>query len=367
MRSLLRASLRCALLAACALSAGCSPSEPETRKPPQPPTHAALRCAPQAFAAPPRSRDGFDGASALAWVDAIVNADGGLRPRTPTSTCHDATADWLEQALTHPGWTVHRQSFSGADYASVPKGSAQYFVNACSPADRAEVPAMRFTNLWAMRRGTSSDRTLLLGAHWDAKEDASGGGVVPAANDGASGMGVLLELQRVLEKNTIELPFNLVIAFFDGEDGFNDCHPLAGSLYFAHHLPVPVDRMILLDMVGDRDARFLHEESSVDADPDLVKLIWSKAETHGLGDNFTTHESDIVDDHRPFIDVGVPAVDIIDHARKTSHRFPPYWHTREDTVDKLSADMLGAMGELLLDVMQDPSFVALWPAGKRAR
>lgn len=364
MRSSLRVSMSCAALAACAVVAACSPSEPETRKPPQPPSHAPARCEPQSFTAPPRSRDGFDGASALAWADAIVNVGGGLRPRTPTSTCHDATADWLEKALAHPGWTVHRQSFTGTDYASLPKGSAEYFVNSCNPADRAEVPAMRFINLWALRRGVVTDRTLVLGAHWDAKEDATEGGVVPAANDGASGMAILLELQRVLDKNAIELPFNLVIAFFDGEDGFNDCHPLAGSLYFARHMPVAVDRMLLLDMVGDRDARFLHEQSSVDSDPDLVKLIWSKAKAHGLGQNFTTYQSDIVDDHRPFIDVGVPAVDIIDHARKTSHRFPPYWHTRADTVDKLSANMLGSMGELLLDVLQDPSFVALWPPAK---
>ena len=174
---------------------------------------------------------------------------------------------------------------------------------------------MTFINLWATRAGVSADRTLLIGAHWDAKEDAKGGGVVPGANDGASGMGILLELQRTIVNNDIRLPYNLVFAFFDGEDGFNDCHPLAGSLYFANHMPMPIDRMILLDMVGDEEARFLYEGASAMADPDLMNLVWAKAKTHGLGKNFTKVRSEIVDDHRPFIDAGVPSIDIIDHAQ----------------------------------------------------
>lgn len=312
----------------------------------------------QPFSAVPRTGGSFDGRAALAWVDAIVNLDGGLRPRTPGHLCHAVTVEWLHRALEHPGWTVQRQTFSGADYNALPKGSATSFMASCSPADRAEVPGFEFTNLYAFRPGTA-DRTLLIGAHWDAKEDAKGGGVVPGANDGASGMGVLLELQRAL--GDAVLPFNLVVAFFDGEDGFQDCHPLAGSLYFAQNLPRPIDRMILLDMVGDSAARFPREIASARSDPRLVELIWSKAPTHGLEDNFTSRRSEIVDDHRPFIDVGIPSVDIIDNARTSASRFPPYWHTRDDTVDKLSADMLGAMGELLLDVLQDPAFVAEWP------
>lgn len=341
-------------LLACACKETSAPARPH-------PAPSAATCTQaQPFAAPDRSGDRFDGTSALAWADAIVNTSGGLRPRTPTHVCHDTTVAWLEQALSHPGWTVRRQAFKGSDYLALDPGSASSFKHACSPADRAEVPNMHLANLYALRPGTA-DRTLLIGAHWDAKEDAKGGGVVPAANDGASGMAVLLELQRVLEATKTTLPFHLVVAFFDAEDGFNDCHPLAGSLYFAKHLPFPVDRMILLDMVGDEQARFPREMASVQSDPALVDLIWSKAASHGLGDNFTSRRTEIVDDHRPFIEVGVHAVDIIDNARDTPTRFPPYWHTTDDTVDKLSAKMLGAMGELLLDVLQDPSFTAEWP------
>ncbi len=347
------------LVAICGLLL-CSCKETSPPTPPAPAPTPPTCTEAQPFSAPTRSAAGFDGAAALAWTDAIVNTDQGLRPRTPTHVCHATTVGWLAKALEHPGWTVQRQSFKGSDYLALDKGSASGFMNACSPADRAEVPNIEFTNLFALRPG-SEDRTLLIGAHWDAKEDAKGGGVVPAANDGAAGMGLLLELQRLLEATQTTLRFNLVLAFFDGEDGFQDCHPLAGSLYFANHLPLAVDRMILLDMVGDKDARFPRERSSVQSDPSLVELIWSKAGTHGLAANFTSRKTEIVDDHRPFIDVGIHAVDLIDNARRTPTRFPPYWHTREDTVDKLSADMLGAIGELLLDVLQDPAFVGQWP------
>ncbi len=361
-------SLRRALAAVWVVAAlgACSPNEPETRTPSPPPTPSAA-CSVQALQPPARTAGSFDGGAALAWVDAIVNDGGQLRPRAPGAPCREGTVDWLERAMSHPGWTVKRQSFTGADYLTLSLGAAASFANACPPSDRGELPKHRFTNLWALRPGTRTDLTLLIGAHWDAKEDAREGGVVPAANDGASGMGLLLELMRALEAERVVLPFNLVVAFFDGEDGFNDCHPLAGSLYFAQHLPVPIDRMLLLDMVGDEDARFLYESASVTADPELVKLIWTKAKSHGLGKNFTRFENEILDDHRPFIEVGIPAVDIIDNARNTPTRFPPYWHTREDTVDKLSAAMLDRMGELLLDVMQDPSFTALWPQPRRSK
>ncbi len=347
------------LLALCTLAlATCR--ETSAPAPPLPAPTPPVCSQRQPLEVPKRSGKGFDGESALAWAGAVVRTNAGLRPRTPADLCHDETVDWLERAMEHPGWTVQRQSFSGSDYLALDKGSATSFMNACGPADRSEIPNFSFSNLYAFRPG-SADRTLLIGAHWDAKEDAKGGGVVPAANDGASGMGVILELQRVLETNQTMLPFNLVVAFFDGEDGFQDCHPLAGSLYFAKNLPLPLDRMILLDMVGDAAARFPRERSSVRSDPKLVDLIWSKAATYGLSENFTNISSEIVDDHRPFIDAGIFSVDLIDNARSTPTRFPPYWHTPDDTVDNLSAEMLRSMGELLLDVMQDPAFVAEWP------
>lgn len=326
--------------------------------PGQPDVTPADACGGGGLRAPP-SGPGFDGEAALAWVEEIVYHDGELRPRVPSLEGHTCTSRHLAEALAVDGWTVTRDSFPASQYIDLPKGSASSWAREswCGAEEYAELQDFTFHNLIAVKPGDDS-RTLLLGAHWDAKEDASDGGIVPAANDGASGMGVLLELQRVLAD--IELPYTVAIAFFDGEDGFNDCHPLAGSIHFAATMQIRVDRLILLDMVGDIDARFPREQHSRNSDPALQDLVWSKAPDHGLDEQFTDTIKSVVDDHRPFIDAGIPSIDIIDYDRPSTG-FPPYWHTSQDTPDKLSADMMGRMGELLLDVMQDRAFVEEWP------
>ncbi len=310
-------------------------------------------CPAQAYEAPARGAG-----EALAWVEAIVyESPGVLRPRVPEDDGHACTADWLAKALDVDGWTVGRSTFTGADYDAIAdKGVAGRWIDACPADDKAAVATLELHNLWAVREG--GDKLVVLAAHWDAKEDASDGGRVPAANDGASGMAVLLAMQRTIAAQGLTFPFDIAVVFFDAEDGFNDCHPLAGSLHFSRERTLPVDRLILLDMVGDEAARFPRETNSVNADPALVDLIWSKASAHGLGANFVDKQTGVTDDHVPFIEDGVPAVDIIDLAEG----FPSYWHTSQDTPDKLSAAMMDKMQALLLDVLADPGFVADWPA-----
>lgn len=314
----------------------------------------------------PASGDGFDGEAALAWVEAIVFDGSALRPRIPVDSEATCTAAWLGRALHAEGWVVGYSNFTGAQYRGLPKGSASSYADEgdCPPEDWDELDSTWFHNVYALREGTGA-RTLLLAAHWDQKEDASDGGTVPGANDGASGIGLLLEFQRHVVDENVTFPFDVAIALFDGEDGFEDCHPLAGSIHFAETGTLAVDRMILLDMVGDAEARFPREIHSRHADEGLQDLIWERAPDHGLEANFVDTQRTVIDDHRPFIDNGVPAVDIIDFARSgfpnPNGGFPPYWHTTEDTPDKLDAGMLGSMGELLLDVLQDPAFVDTWP------
>lgn len=310
----------------------------------------------------------FDGGAALRWVDALVNTDDGLRPRHPTAPGHADTADWLQAAMEVPGWTVERQDFTGTDYQALDKGAAGRWADTCTwydPTDAEEVPGLRFHNLLATYPSSDPDApTLLLSAHWDAKENASDdpASPVPAANDGASGVGLLLQLQRHVAEEGLSFPFTLTVAFWDGEDGFEDCHPLAGSLYYARTMESgSIDRVLLLDMVGDPEARFIKDSTSTETDPGLVDLLWARAPDHGLADNFPDAQRSITDDHIPFAEQGVPSVDLIDAGRG----FPPYWHTTGDTVDKLSADMLGRVGDLLLDVLQDPGFITTWPASKQ--
>lgn len=336
------------------------------------PTPPAASCAEQEAPQEPTGAP-LAGASIMSWAEQIVELpNGSLRPRVPSDLEHACTADWLEQALTVDGWRVVRSDFAGQDYMDLPKGSVQSHIDggSCREEDRQEVPDMKLTNLAAVWSGASSGqedrRTLLLAAHWDAKEDDDeGGGPVPAANDGASGVAVLLALQRHIAAQDISFPFDVAVAFFDAEDGFADCHPLAGSIHFAQTMPIDVDRLILLDMVGDPDARFPREGHSVNSDPALVDLIWSKADGHGLGENFVDQQKTVGgDDHVPFIEVGVPAVDIIDFARPAGEGrfgFPPYWHLPGDTLDNLSGDFMADIAALVLDVVQDPAFTQQWP------
>jgi hypothetical protein len=170
-----RAQLVTALMLSLATAPGCTPVEPDTRQPPT--ATPVATCTPQSDPVRPQAGAGFDGHAAMAWVEAIVRDGTDLRPRTPTHHCHGATANWLEQAMQTPGWEVYRQAFAGTDYAPLPKGAAQHYETACGPVDRAEVAGIQFVNLWARRPGMAEDRTLLIGAHWDAKEDATGGGV----------------------------------------------------------------------------------------------------------------------------------------------------------------------------------------------
>lgn len=301
-----------------------------------------------------------DGDAVLDLVESIVYLDdGSLRVRSPGTSGHLDTAAWLRDQLAP--WDARLNRFNGSDYLALDKGVAGTWADSdryCSQEDRNQLPGLEFANVFATKPG-AADGHVVLAAHWDAKEDTQhGDGPVPAANDGASGVALLLELQDHIDRHGLEFPFDLTIALFDGEDGFEDCHPLAGSLWASRTEQLgAVSQLILFDMVGDADARFLRETFSTDSAPDVVDLIWSKAPAHGLATQFTDKVGRITDDHVPFVEDGVRAVDIIDAGRDRT--FPPYWHTAEDTPDKLSADMLGAMGDLMLDVLTDPAFERL--------
>lgn len=313
----------------------------------------------------------IDGEAALALVRGLVtDADGDPRFRVPGTAGHADARAWLWDTMQVEGWTAQRQPFTGADYTPLDKGQAQTYTDSpayCSSDEEARLANLTFENFWAVHDEPGQDRRVLLGAHWESKRFASSDPdlskreePVLGANDGASGVGLLLQLMRHVSENDVHAPFDISVAFFDGEDGFEDCHPLAGSIYFVSRLQTgDVDRMILLDMVGDPEARFIREGNSVQCDPSLVDLFHTLAPDHGLAENFPgTRTSSIQDDHLPFLAADIPAVDIIDFGRG----FPPYWHTTGDTLDKLSADMLGRVGDLVLDVLGDEGFTSTWPA-----
>ncbi|HLF17259.1 MAG TPA: M28 family peptidase [Candidatus Thermoplasmatota archaeon] len=323
----------------------------------------------------------FDGDGAFDAVRLLVeDPNGSPRFRVPGTAGHEDASRALWEAMRATGWEVRFQNFTGAMYQELGRGSFQDWNEDpahCGEEDRDELPGLRFSNLVATWPGRE-DRMLWLGAHWDSKEEADRdpdpgrrNEPVLGANDGASGVGVLLRLMQHVAEGDVEVPFGLGIVFFDGEDGFVDCHPLAGSLFFVSRLLAgEVGRFILLDMVGDADARFPRESHSVQGDPGLVDLLWRHAPAAGLAENFLDDERGVGgDDHFPFLEAGIPAVDIIDLGRErpeSSTGFPPYWHTTGDTLDKIDAGMLGRVGGLLVATLTDDDLASEWPAATPA-
>lgn len=327
----------------------------------------------------------FNGDGAWAFVRDLISEPGGADGfRVPGTDGHrDAAAELHAAMAGAPGWSVAWQNFTGEEYAGLDKGGVAVYADSaayCQDADRARLAGLAFSNLVATREADEpSDRTLILGAHWDSKAEANQDPAaanrskpVLGANDGASGVGVLLQLMRELDG--VALPYTMQVVLFDGEDGFEDCHPLAGSLWFVHELQRQdavggagpdgegaQRRMLLLDMVGDPDARFIREGHSMECDEALVDRLHDLAPEHGLLENFPGTVRTVQDDHVPFTEAGIPAVDLIDFGRSGGTGFPPYWHTTQDTLDKVDAGMLGRVGALVLAVMQDPSFTAEWP------
>ncbi|MDF1514226.1 MAG: M28 family peptidase, partial [Anaerolineae bacterium] len=186
---------------------------------------------------------------------------------------------------------------------------------------------------------------LLLGAHYDTRRSADQedpSHMVMGANDGASGVAVLLELARVLN---IDKTGNLVyLAFFDAEDNgrIDGWDGIVGSRYMVAHWgereEEPLQQAVIIDMIGDTDLSVYMEKNS---DPVLMQEIWQTAGALGYGSYIIPqYKYAIIDDHIPFMDAGVAAVVIIDFDY-------PYWHTTQDTPDKVSVDSLHIIGSTL--------------------
>jgi len=191
----------------------------------------------------------------------------------------------------------------------------------------------------------SEQEWIILGAHYDTRQFADNdpdparqSDPVPGANDGASGVAVLLELSRVLPKLKNR---NIWLVFFDGEDNghINNQDWIQGSRYFAEQLDVMPNHVLIVDMVGDQDQNIFIENSS---DQELVGEIWRTAAELGRSTFVPERKYTIIDDHTPFLQKGISAIDIIDFDYV-------YWHTTADTLDKISAESLNNVGDVLLN------------------
>ena len=197
----------------------------------------------------------------------------------------------------------------------------------------------------------------IISCHWDTRPWAdmdkdldNENKAIIGANDGASGVAVLLELARIMEINSPKIGVNLI--FFDGEDmgipGKSETY-CQGSQYFAKHLPFEnIKEAINLDMVGDKYLELPIERYSYQFHPELVSYLWSRAKEMNLNAFINRLESAIYDDHVPLYEyAGIPSIDIIDF--RYPHAFKNYWHTLNDLPEHCSSKSLGQVGKLMVD------------------
>jgi Iap family predicted aminopeptidase len=255
--------------------------------------------------------EAFNGERAYADVQAQVD----MGPRTPGSRGHAQVREWMRGELENAGWVVEV-------HESERLGKPIY--NHIAKRD-AEPPQV------------------ILGAHYDTRlvadhdpDEANRDEPVPGANDGASGVAVLIELARTLPE---DIPPTWLI-FFDAEDNgrIAGWDWILGSRAFAEEVRVNPQAVVIVDMVGDADLNLYYELNS---DETVRAEIWEMAARLGYGAVFIpTGKHSMLDDHTPFLEKGIPAVDIIDFDYA-------YWHTVEDTPDKVSAESLMAVGDTL--------------------
>ncbi len=212
---------------------------------------------------------------------------------------------------------------------------------------------LHLNNILAEFGPPTGGETLLLAAHWDTRPFAdrdpkpeNRDKPILGANDGASGVAVLLEIARVLKEHPP--PRRVVIVLFDGEDyGRSAENMFIGSRFFARNLGKwKPDYGILLDMIGDKDLALPIERYSWNANRGFTEAIWQRAATLGLTPFQSRLGDAILDDHVPLIEVGIPMVNIIDFTY-------PYWHTVEDTVDKCSPKSLEVVATLVISIIYD--------------
>jgi len=195
---------------------------------------------------------------------------------------------------------------------------------------------------------------IIVASHFDTK---SGIPNFVGANDSGSSTGILLELARILGRAPSLGP-EIQFVFFDGEECMQSYGPndgLQGSRHYAKRLVKEglasnVLGVIVLDMVGDKDLTVTLPRNGA---PELMAAVMQGAHAVGAREKFSLHKFEVGDDHVPFLEAGMPAVDIIDFDFGSAPGLNDYWHTAQDTVDKLSDQTLGIVGQVTIHVIND--------------
>ena len=317
-------------MAACKEKRGSKPADSDTNKAP-----AVVRMSPA-----------FNPDTAYQHVVKQVS----FGPRVPNTAAHTACAEWLEATLKRYGARVTVQRAQVKDHT----GKLLNIRNLIASFDAAQPTAER----------------VMVSAHWDTRpiadmDQRDPDSPIPGANDGGSGVAVLLEIARQLGiAKTTNKPLPAVavdLMFWDAEDGGDPDLPeedtyCLGSQYWGRNPHVPGYKArwcINLDMVGAQGATFPLEGNSRKAAPKLLEQVWRTAADLGYGVYFLNQPvGNITDDHYYVTEIaGIPAIDIIHLDASGRSAFFDQWHTHDDNIGIISRETLGALGQTVLEVL----------------
>lgn len=289
----------------------------------------------------------------------VFNADSAYQyvaeqvafgPRVPNTAAHKKAASWIINELKSSGLDVVEQDFKATTYDDI---------------------ILNSKNIIASYNPTATKR-ILLAAHWDSrpfadKDDERKRDAIDGANDGGSGVAVLLEIARTIANAEVKPTVGIDFIFFDAEDwgtpedyagtsNLDYSGYCLGSTYWSKNLHKPNYSAyfgILLDMVGAKGATFRQEGYSVQIAPSVVKNVWSTASQLGFSQYFVNEkmEGGITDDHVPVIqNAKIPMIDIID-LKRTENTFFAGHHTHDDNLDGIDKNTLKAVGQTVLQVL----------------
>ena len=277
----------------------------------------------------------------------FISKQTAFGPRVPNTKSHIQCGEYLSTTFKNYSKAVIDQNFTSKAF---------------------DGKILKLRNIISSVNPTAIKR-IIIASHWDTRPFADNDKVnknipIDGANDGASGVGVILELSRLLEADT---SFKIGVDFilFDGEDygqpensGFPEMKDswCFGSQYWSknkHAVNYNAYFGILLDMVGGKNARFAMDGTSAYFAPEIQKKIWQTASTTGYGSQFVSQITDeIIDDHYYVNrDAKIPMVDIIEWEPSDGSYFSPTWHTHDDNIQNIDKQTLKAVGQTLLNVL----------------
>lgn len=282
-------------------------------------------------------------------------------PRTMNSVAHEECGKWVAEKFRQYGCDVELQRADLKGYDGTILKSTNIIAKSQKPKANSQQPS-----------ANSKQPRILICAHWDSRpwadndpDSANWRKPVMAANDGASGVAVMLEIARLLQQNdSVGVAVDFVC--FDAEDwgmpqweSDSDADSWAlGAQYWAANCPKEIANSyqygILLDMVGGQSARFYQEYFSMKYARNIVEKVWQAASAAGYGSYFPAKDGGgVTDDHLPVNEkAGIPCIDIINHYPDCEQsNFGPTWHTINDDMQHIDKNTLQAVGQTLIQLL----------------